>query len=97
MLSTSEAVANSIEHAETPAQQTVEVEASLRAPDVVVVVQDFGTWREPPRTTDRGRGLVLIRALMDSVEIEPAPRGTRVTMHRRLTGAPEPSRTLSEG
>ena len=40
---------------------------------------------------------VLIRALMDSVEIEPAPRGTRVTMHRRLTGAPEPSETPSEG
>ena len=97
VLSTSEAVANAIEHAETPAQQTVEVEASVRAPDVVVVVQDFGTWREPPRTTDRGRGLVLIRALMDSVEIEPAPRGTRVTMHRRLTSSAERAPTLSEG
>ncbi len=88
VLSTSEAVANAIEHAETPAQQTVEIEASLRGRDeVVIVVQDFGSWREPTGATDRGRGLVLIRALMDSVDIETAPRGTRVTMHRRLTPA----------
>ena len=88
VLSTSEAVANAIEHAETPARQTVEVEASLRGPDdVVIVVQDFGSWREPSAVTDRGRGLVLIRALMDRVDVETAPRGTRVTMHRRLTPA----------
>ena len=55
--------------------------------EVVIVVQDFGSWREPTGATDRGRGLVLIRALMDSVDIETAPRGTRVTMHRRLTPA----------
>jgi GAF domain-containing protein/anti-sigma regulatory factor (Ser/Thr protein kinase) len=82
--STSEALANAIEHAERPAQPAVEVEVSLRGGDVVVVVQDFGSWREPTATTDRGRGLRLMETLMDRVDIESAPRGTRVTLRRRL-------------
>jgi anti-sigma regulatory factor (Ser/Thr protein kinase) len=87
VLATSEAVANAIEHAETPAPRTVEVEASRREGEVIVVVQDFGTWREPARGADRGRGFVLMRALMDDVTVESAPRGTRVTMRRRISQA----------
>jgi GAF domain-containing protein/anti-sigma regulatory factor (Ser/Thr protein kinase) len=84
VLAASEAVANAIEHAASPIHRTVEVEASVRDDEVVVVVQDFGAWREPVEESDRGRGFVLMRALMDEVAVEAAPRGTRVTMRRRL-------------
>jgi GAF domain-containing protein/anti-sigma regulatory factor (Ser/Thr protein kinase) len=87
VLATSEAVANAIEHAETPAQQDVEVELSRKGREIVVVVQDFGTWREPGAESDRGRGFVLMRALMDDVAVESARRGTRVTMRRRISEA----------
>ena len=89
VLATSEAVANAIEHAETPALRTVEVEASRKEGEVVVVVQDFGAWREPAMGSDRGRGFVLMKALMDDVAVESAPRGTRVTMRRRISQAVE--------
>jgi hypothetical protein len=51
----------------------------------VVTITDTGTWRDP-RESDRGRGLDLARALMDTVEIESAPGGTTVRMRRRLNG-----------
>jgi GAF domain-containing protein/anti-sigma regulatory factor (Ser/Thr protein kinase) len=89
VLATSEAVANAIEHAETPALRTVEVEASRKEGEVVVVVQDFGAWRERAMGSDRGRGFVLMKALMDDVAVESAPRGTRVTMRRRISQAVE--------
>ena len=85
VLAASEAVANAIEHAAPPVHRMVEVEASLADEEVVVAVQDFGTWREPMEDSDRGRGFVLMRALMDDVAVEAAPLGTRVTMRRRLT------------
>jgi anti-sigma regulatory factor (Ser/Thr protein kinase) len=50
---------------------------------VVVTVADSGGWREK-RDSDRGRGLDLIRALMDSVDVSPGSDGTVVTMRKRL-------------
>ena len=51
--------------------------------EAVVCVRDFGSWREP-RGTNRGRGTVLMRGLMDAVEIAPTSAGTTVRLSRRL-------------
>jgi hypothetical protein len=48
---------------------------------VMVTVTDHGRWREP-RATTRGRGLPLMRALMDGVEVQPGAHGTTVTLRR---------------
>ena len=40
-------------------------------------------WRQP-REGDQGRGLSLMRALMDTVELTPSPEGTTVRLRRRL-------------
>ena len=37
-----------------------------------------------PRESDRGRGLDLMRALMDEVELEAGDAGTTVRMKRKL-------------
>jgi len=50
------------------------------------VIRDTGTWR-PPTDEGRGRGLPLMRELMDEVKIEPSPQGTTVTLKRRLREA----------
>jgi anti-sigma regulatory factor (Ser/Thr protein kinase) len=52
----------------------------------VVSVCDFGRWR-PPREDERGRGLGVIKAMMDRVEILKRPDGTEVRMARLLEGA----------
>ena len=78
-----EACANAIEHAYRPGDAAFRIEASRVDSDVLIVVRDFGGWREP-RGTDRGRGLPLMEALMDSVQVEPSAEGTTVQLRRRL-------------
>lgn len=80
-----EACANAIEHAYRAADATVEVEATLADRDVTITVRDWGHWRAP-RGTDRGRGMTLIRGLMDEVQVVPGTNGTTVQMRRRLRG-----------
>jgi anti-sigma regulatory factor (Ser/Thr protein kinase) len=50
---------------------------------IVVSVCDSGQWR-PARADERGRGLDVIDAMMDSVEILKHPGGTEVRMVRRV-------------
>jgi len=48
-------------------------------------VRDFGRWRAP-RGENRGRGLLLMEKLMDSVQIDRQPEGTEVHLKRMLKG-----------
>jgi anti-sigma regulatory factor (Ser/Thr protein kinase) len=83
ILASSEACANSIEHAYGPGRGSVDVEAEVRAQEITVVVRDAGTWRAP-RNGDRGRGLSFIEACMDSFTVTKGESGTEVRMQRRL-------------
>jgi serine phosphatase RsbU (regulator of sigma subunit)/anti-sigma regulatory factor (Ser/Thr protein kinase) len=78
-----EACANAIEHAYRPGDAAFRIEASREESDVLIIVRDFGGWRDP-RGTDRGRGLPLMEALMDSVDVDPSSQGTTVRLRRRL-------------
>jgi anti-sigma regulatory factor (Ser/Thr protein kinase) len=78
-----EACSNAMEHGYRFREATVDVNAEFDGSEVVVTVADSGGWREK-RDSDRGRGLDLIRALMDSVEVEAGEDGTVVRMHKRL-------------
>jgi serine phosphatase RsbU (regulator of sigma subunit)/anti-sigma regulatory factor (Ser/Thr protein kinase) len=78
-----EACANAIEHAYRPGDAAFRIEASRMDSEVLIVVRDFGGWREP-RGTDRGRGLPLMEALMDFVQVDPSSEGTTVHLRRRL-------------
>jgi anti-sigma regulatory factor (Ser/Thr protein kinase) len=82
VLACNEAVANSIEHAYGPADGSVEVVAGFTENEVCIAVHDHGRWREP-RGDNRGRGLSLMKALMDSVRVETRA-GTEVRMVRKL-------------
>src|SRR5215204_5341175 len=78
-----EACANAIEHAYRPGDAAFRIEAHREDTEVLIVVRDFGGWREP-RGADRGRGLPLMEALMDSVRVDPSSEGTTVQLRRRL-------------
>jgi anti-sigma regulatory factor (Ser/Thr protein kinase) len=81
VLACSEAAANSIEHGYGFEPGPIEVRAEQAGAAVRLVLRDRGTWREP-RARDRGRGLRVMRELMDSVEVTAGPGGTGVTMVR---------------
>jgi anti-sigma regulatory factor (Ser/Thr protein kinase) len=53
---------------------------------VEVSVRDTGHWRAA-RGGDRGRGLTIIKAAMDDVEVRSTDDGTEVLMTRRIGAA----------
>ncbi|HYX80539.1 MAG TPA: SpoIIE family protein phosphatase, partial [Actinomycetota bacterium] len=84
-----EACTNVIRHAGAP-DARFEIRLARRNGRIEATVRDRGTWR-PEDPVGEGRGLELMRALMDEVEILPRPDGTTVRMRRRLAAEPVPS------
>jgi PAS domain S-box-containing protein len=80
-----EAATNAIEHAGMSGGTHFEVSGSRNGGEVEIAVRDRGSWREE-RPGDHGRGLDLMRTLMDTVVVEPSPGGTTVSLRRRLGG-----------
>jgi PAS domain S-box-containing protein len=78
-----EAATNAIEHAGTGNGARFEVSGLREGTEVEIAVRDHGTWR-PEREDDHGRGLELMRTLMDTVAVEPGAGGTTVSLRRRL-------------
>ena len=78
-----EAATNAIEHAGVGGP--FDISGVLVGREVEITVQDYGEWRAA-REGDQGRGLALMRALMDTVEVTPTPEGTTVRLRRALNG-----------
>ena len=81
-----EAVANAIEHAYRQATGVglVSVCGERREGVVMVRVDDDGDWRPEREVSDlRGRGLTLMRALVDAVDVRSADRRTSVHLTLR--------------
>ena len=76
-----EAAANAVEHAYGPVDGPVSVHLTFEAPTVVATVRDHGHWRDP-RGVHRGRGTMLMSALVDRMETEHLDPGTRVTLRK---------------
>jgi anti-sigma regulatory factor (Ser/Thr protein kinase) len=78
-----EACANTIQHAYGPAGGDLSVRLTAQLPHVTAVIDDSGRWR-PPRGQFRGRGITLMHALADEVQIRRTDIGTRVVIRRTL-------------
>ena len=84
-LACSEACANAVEHPLRAARQRFEVEATRTPGQVTLRVRDFGGW-SPGRADGytRGRGLAIIRRVMDETEVVRTDGGTTLVMRRAL-------------
>ena len=78
-----EACANAVEHAYAPGPAGFDVEAEHAGGEIRLTVRDRGHWRDA-RGTHRGRGLPIMEALMDTVDIQHSADGTAVQMRRAL-------------
>jgi serine phosphatase RsbU (regulator of sigma subunit)/anti-sigma regulatory factor (Ser/Thr protein kinase) len=83
-LSTSEAAANAIEHAYGGREATFTVRCERDSNRVTIAVRDSGRWRTS-RPPGGGRGLEIMRALLDDVEISSDGEGTVVKLTRELS------------
>ena len=78
-----EACANAVEHAYGPVPAEIELDAVHADGRVTLTVSDHGRWR-PARGENRGRGLPMMRTLMDTVDVRETADGTDVVLAKRL-------------
>ncbi len=88
LIATGEAVANAIEHGHRDQRVgTVSLRATAIVDRLQVTISDTGAWKTPAHTAEfsRGRGISLMRVLMEDCSIESSEAGTTVSMHARIT------------
>ncbi|OPG08782.1 SpoIIE family protein phosphatase [Microbispora sp. GKU 823] len=87
LVAAGEACANAIEHGHrhTPGD-IVRLRAEASVDNLRLTVADSGRWKspEPEANAHRGRGVALMRAMMQQVTITPGPYGTTVDMQMRI-------------
>jgi anti-sigma regulatory factor (Ser/Thr protein kinase)/putative methionine-R-sulfoxide reductase with GAF domain len=82
-LACGEACANAIEHAYAPGVAYFELGAAHDGGVVTITVRDTGRWRAA-RGTNRGRGLKMMAAAVDELDVRTTNSGTEVVMRQRL-------------
>jgi PAS domain S-box-containing protein len=89
VLVVNEACTNSVEHAYRGHHRgTMLLEVEAVEAEVHVRVGDSGSWKKPAvNPGNSGRGLVLMRALSDSLELDSTPVGTTIEINFRLPEA----------
>jgi serine phosphatase RsbU (regulator of sigma subunit)/anti-sigma regulatory factor (Ser/Thr protein kinase) len=96
LLAVGEAVANACRHGRKAAGRSeIRVRCQLEGEDVTVTISDEGPGFDaasaerdelPDRFASGGRGLFLMRQLVDSVDFESSGEGTTVRLTRRMAG-----------
>ncbi|GAC1593216.1 MAG: hypothetical protein NVS3B28_22930 [Candidatus Velthaea sp.] len=81
-----EAMANAVEHAYPDAPGVVRIRIANSGHSLITTIEDDGRWKPAQKRDERGRGLPLMRALMNGVEIKTHQSSTVV----RLTLNVEP-------
>lgn len=87
VMAASEALENCCDHAFTGAAAggTMTLTACTSDAALVITVADDGLWRKAPAEPgNRGRGLAMMRELVDDVAIESGPRGTHLALTHHL-------------
>jgi anti-sigma regulatory factor (Ser/Thr protein kinase) len=79
LLAAGEATSNAIEHAYRETEGDIFLHVYQRMGRLVIEVRDRGVW-SIETSSDRGRGLGIMRALVDAVSIESTKSGTAVVL-----------------
>ncbi len=80
-----EAIANAVEHAYRGGNPGLIRIAIERHPKVLTMsVEDYGCWKPFVHREDRGRGIELMRAFMDSVQILSTQESTKIVLKTKL-------------
>lgn len=94
LLAVGEAAANAVEHAYPNEPGLVQVRAERVEDTLVIDVIDAGRWKPAERRDERGRGIKIMRALMDRIEIHTMQAETNVRLTTRLASPNEAIREV---
>ena len=93
LVAVTEALSNAITHGEVPGDGTIDVTWGTEDDMLVVCVGDCGRYRAPETLDedrlDHGRGIAVMRLLVDDMTIEPRDEGTLVRLAKRVAGPGE--------
>ena len=84
LLALSEACNNAIEHGYRNRPGTISIALSHDDASLEIRVADNGEWREPRPDSSRGRGMLIMRSLMDEADVVSSQGGTEVVLGQRL-------------
>ena len=84
LLALSEACNNAIEHGYRNRPGTISIALSHDDASLEIRVADNGEWREPRPDSSRGRGMLIMRSLMDEADVVSSQDGTEVVLGQRL-------------
>ena len=84
VLAVGEALSNAVEHSGPSNFASVDLDIELADNELTIEVADHGQWRNRPPRPDGGRGLGIMRAVMDDVAIDAEPTGTRVHLRKHF-------------
>ena len=84
LLAVGEACNNAVEHAYSDDLGTVSVRVDEDGETLRATIRDRGHWRDPTVSDERGRGIEIMRALMDVADVRRTPTGTEALLERRL-------------
>jgi PAS domain S-box-containing protein len=82
LLAAGEAASNTVEHAGGHTDQEVEltVTAQVLANRLRLTIDDDGRWQHSTATINRGYGMHVMRALVDSFDVQHGPNGTSIEL-----------------
>jgi serine/threonine-protein kinase RsbW len=86
VLAVDEACTNAIEHAYAGDAGAIRIDAALADSQLTVEVADSGMWRESAQKRTRGRGLLIMEAVSERLEVDTSDSGTTVRMRFGLAG-----------
>ena len=83
-----EAVTNAIKHGSPDQDGTIGLRVDFDGDSIVCSISDCGPWENPeippsPSTGEGGRGLLLMSALTDEVQVSVKPEATTVRLRKR--------------
>jgi GAF domain-containing protein/anti-sigma regulatory factor (Ser/Thr protein kinase) len=88
LVAAGEAVANAIEHGHRDSPEgIISLHATALVDEVRLTITDTGSWKppQPAKEAHRGRGITLMRALMQDIAIHPEAAGTTVHLSARIS------------
>ena len=80
IVATGEAVANAIEHGTHAPGATFGIELAMADGEVQVRIENNGHWRSTPSQSERGRGIAIMRACAQHMEISSTVDRTQLTL-----------------